>query len=134
MTPAARAIFLAGFEEAVRLGHRHLGCEHLLLALAESGHPVAAALRAHGLVPDLVRDQLAQVAADELFGDLDASSLTAIGIDFDAVRERAGELRAGGAEPGGAVGAGRARPRPGRAADGDRGNRGAARGVGSGMA
>jgi len=59
MTSAARAIFHRGFEHAVRLGHRHLGCEHLLLALVESDHLAAAVLRAHGLRPDRVEERLA---------------------------------------------------------------------------
>jgi hypothetical protein len=89
MTPGVQAIFHRGFEHAVRLGHRHLGCEHLLLAVVEADHPVAIGLRAHGLRPDSVTGQILRVDGDGLFGDLDADSLTAIGIDLDAVRERA---------------------------------------------
>ena len=88
MTPGARAVFRGGFEHAVRLGHRHLGAEHLLLALVAGDHPVAAVLRAHGLRPDLVEHQLVRLEGG-IFGGLDDSSLSAIGIDLDAVRERA---------------------------------------------
>ena len=88
MTPGARAVFRGGFEHAVRLGHRHLGSEHLLLALVAGDHPTAAVLRAHGLRPDRVEQQLVRLEGG-IFGDLDDSSLSAIGIDLDAVRERA---------------------------------------------
>jgi Clp amino terminal domain, pathogenicity island component len=89
MTPGARAVFRGGFEHAVRLGHRHLGTEHLLLALVEGDHPAAALLRAHGLRPDRVEEQLVRLGGGGIFGGLDESSLSAIGIDLDAVRERA---------------------------------------------
>jgi hypothetical protein len=88
MTPGARAVFRSGFEHGVRLGHRHLGCEHLLLALVAGDHPAAAVLRAHGLRPDLVEEQLIRLEGG-IFCGLDDSSLSAIGIDLDAVRERA---------------------------------------------
>ncbi|HEY5393774.1 MAG TPA: Clp protease N-terminal domain-containing protein [Trebonia sp.] len=89
MTPAVAAIFRGGFAHAVRLGHRHLGCEHLLLALVESDHEVAAALRVHGLPPERVLEQVLRLAGDAIFGGLDEDSLTAIGIDLGTVRERA---------------------------------------------
>jgi hypothetical protein len=89
MTPEARAVFRAGYAHAVRLGHRQLGCEHLLLALAAADHPAAAVLRAHGLRPDLVEEELTRLEGGGIFGGLDESSLAAIGIDLDAVRERA---------------------------------------------
>jgi hypothetical protein len=114
MTPAVAAVFRGGFEHAVRFGHRHLGCEHLLLALVESDHEVAASLRAYGLRPDLVKEQVLRLAGDGLFGGLDEDSLTAIGIDLDAVRERA--LASFGAEAlsraSVAIGADRAGRRP----------------------
>ena len=89
MTPGARAIFRGGFEHAVRLGHRHLGCEHLLLALVGGDHQAAAVLRAHGLRPEQVEEQLVRLGGGGIFGGLDESSLLAIGIDLEAVRERA---------------------------------------------
>ena len=88
MTPGARSVFRGGFEHAVRLGHRHLGSEHLLLALVERDHPAAAVLRAHGLRPDRVEEQLVRIGGG-IFGGLDESSLSAIGIDLEAVRQRA---------------------------------------------
>ncbi|HTW05557.1 MAG TPA: Clp protease N-terminal domain-containing protein [Streptosporangiaceae bacterium] len=89
MTSAARAVFRGGFAHAIRLGHRQLGCEHLLLALVAGDHPTGAVLRAHGLRPDRVEEQLVRLGGGGIFGGLDESSLAAIGIDLDAVRERA---------------------------------------------
>ena len=89
MTTDARAVFRGGFAHAIRLGHRHLGCEHLLLALTEADHEVAAVLRAHGLRPERVEGQLVRLGGGGIFGGLDESSLSAIGIDLDAVRDRA---------------------------------------------
>jgi hypothetical protein len=89
MTPGARAVFRGGFGHAVRLGHRHLGTEHLLLALVAGDHPAAAVLRAYGLRPDRVEEQLVRITGDGIFGGLDESSLSAIGIDLEAVRQRA---------------------------------------------
>jgi Clp amino terminal domain, pathogenicity island component len=89
MTPGARAVFRGGFEHAVRLGHRHLGTEHLLLALVGGDHPAAVVLRAHGLRPDRVEEQLVRLGGGGIFSGLDESSLSAIGIDLEAVRERA---------------------------------------------
>jgi hypothetical protein len=89
MTPAVHAIFRGGFERAVELGHRHLGCEHLLLALVESDQPAASVLRARGLHPAAVREHLVRLAGSAVFDDLDADALTAVGIDLDAIRERA---------------------------------------------
>ena len=89
MTPGARAVFRGGFEHAVRLGHRHLGTEHLLLALVGGDHPAAAVLRAHGLRPDRVEDQLVRLGGGGIFSGLDESSLSSIGIDLEVVRQRA---------------------------------------------
>jgi len=155
MTPAALAVFRGGFENAIRLGHRHLGCEHLLLALVTGDHPAAVVLRAHGLRPDRVEEQVARLGGGGIFGGLDESSLSAIGIDLGAVRQRAlasfgpealaragraGRCAAVGRRPAlghrrrGAGGAGRPRRAPVRAAGGGCGNRGAGRGVRSVMA
>jgi Clp amino terminal domain, pathogenicity island component len=117
MTPGARAVFRGGFEHAVRLGHRHLGSEHLLRALVEGDHPAGAVLRAHGLRPDRIEEQLVRLGGGGIFGGLDESSLSAIGIDLEVVRQRA--LASFGPEAlaraGSAVGADRAGRRAGAA-------------------
>jgi Clp amino terminal domain, pathogenicity island component len=55
-----KALKLAG-EEADRLGHRHVGTEHVLIALVRvEGSLAAKLLRKRGLKPEAVREQLAK--------------------------------------------------------------------------
>jgi ClpA/ClpB-like protein len=88
LTEEARAIPIGGFEHARRLGLPYVGCEHWLIALAGADHPAAAALRAHGVTPERVEEQVVRLAGGGLFGNLDAEALAAVGIDVDAVRDR----------------------------------------------
>ena len=44
-TPDARAVVVGGQEHARQLGHRWIGCEHLLLALASTDGATGQALR-----------------------------------------------------------------------------------------
>lgn len=86
MTPEARAVAMRAYEHALQLGHRDLGGEHFLLALASSGEPAGAVLREHGVTPERVEEQVVRLAGDSLFGDLDRDALAAIGVNVDAVR------------------------------------------------
>ena len=74
------------------LGHRYIGCEHLLLAAASTGEPAAAALREHGVTPQAVEAEIVRLVglgqAASLFSALDREALASIGIDLDAVRAR----------------------------------------------
>jgi Clp amino terminal domain, pathogenicity island component len=55
-----KALNLAG-EEADRVGHRHVGTEHLLVALFRvEGSLAARLLRKRGLKPEAIREQLAK--------------------------------------------------------------------------
>ncbi|MEV7121939.1 Clp protease N-terminal domain-containing protein [Kitasatospora griseola] len=85
-TEARRTVTLAG-DEAQRLGHRHLGTEHLLLGLlAQPQDPAARLLGGFGL--DLDAGRLAVARA--LGGpdpERDGAALATIGIDLAAVRE-----------------------------------------------
>jgi ATP-dependent Clp protease ATP-binding subunit ClpA len=92
LDPDARAVAMRAYDHAIRLGHRYLGGEHFLLALAEADTPASAVLRAQGLTPERVEAQLTRLAAGGLFGDLDRDALAAAGIDVDAVRARAEAL------------------------------------------
>ncbi|MCW2907241.1 MAG: hypothetical protein JWL68_2030, partial [Actinomycetia bacterium] len=44
-TGEARAVVVGAQQHARRLGHRYVGCEHLLLALATTSQPAGAVLR-----------------------------------------------------------------------------------------
>ena len=91
-TQEARDLVALAGEHARRLGHRYIGGEHLLLAAVTAGQPASAVLRAHGVTPDLVEEEIVRRvglgAGAGLFGGLDKDALATIGIDVDAVRAR----------------------------------------------
>jgi hypothetical protein len=86
-SPEAVAVLATALAHAHRLGHRQLGTEHLLLAVASADHPTGAILRDHGVTPERVEQEIRA----GLFGGLDRDALAAIGIDLDTVRARAEE-------------------------------------------
>ena len=88
MTRDARTVAMCAYEHAIRLGHRYLGGEHFLLALASADQPAGAVLRDQGVTPERVEQAIARLAGGALFGGLDRDALAAIGIDVDAVRTR----------------------------------------------
>jgi ATP-dependent Clp protease ATP-binding subunit ClpA len=85
-TSDARQAVVLAQEEARRMGHDHIGCEHLLLGLLATGSgPAADALSAFGLQAPRLRGLVAGEAG--LGSDpLDADALASLGIDLDAVR------------------------------------------------
>jgi ATP-dependent Clp protease ATP-binding subunit ClpA len=91
-TGDARTAVVQAQAHARRLGHRYIGCEHLLLAAASTGEPAAAALREHGVTPEAVETQIIRLVglgqAASLFSALDREALASIGIDLEAVRAR----------------------------------------------
>ena len=91
-TGDARTAVVQAQAHARRLGHRYIGCEHLLLAAASTGEPAAAALREHGVTPQAVEAEIVRLVglgqAASLFSALDREALACIGIDLDAVRAR----------------------------------------------
>jgi hypothetical protein len=91
-TDTARHLVVQAQEEARRLGHGYIGCEHLLLAAAAAGEPAGAVLRDHAVTPEHVEAEILRmigrgVSADPLAG-LDREALASIGIDLDVVRAR----------------------------------------------
>jgi ATP-dependent Clp protease ATP-binding subunit ClpA len=94
-TDGARQVVVRAQEEARRLGHNYIGCEHLLLAAAASSEPAGAVLRDQGVTPERVAAEILRTigsgpaagSADPLRG-LDREALAAIGIDLDVVRAR----------------------------------------------
>ncbi|HKS44974.1 MAG TPA: Clp protease N-terminal domain-containing protein [Amycolatopsis sp.] len=91
-TPDARTVVVHAQEHARRLGHRYVGCEHLLLAVVSTSRPASAVLREQGMTPDHVEEEIVRRVGlgggAGLFSDLDREALSAIGIDLDAVRAR----------------------------------------------
>jgi len=91
-TADARTVVIHAQQHARRLGHRYVGCEHLLLALAATETPAAGVLREHGVMPERIEEEVVRRAglgaAAALLADLDRDALASIGIDLDAVRAR----------------------------------------------
>jgi len=89
---AARHVVVQAQKDARRLGHHHIGCEHLLLAAAAAGDPAGEVLRDHGVTPERVEVEIlrtigrGQMAGP--LGGLDREALAFIGIDLDVVRAR----------------------------------------------
>jgi ATP-dependent Clp protease ATP-binding subunit ClpA len=76
-------------EEAGRLHHGFIGCEHLLLALsATEGSQAAQALAALGLSTQALRERVTALI-DGTDPALDADALASLGIDLDTVRQAA---------------------------------------------
>ena len=91
-TDSARQVVVLAQSEARQLGHRFIGCEHLLLALVATDEPAAAVLREHDLTPERTRAEVLRLLgpgrAVGLLGGLDREALASIGIDLDVVRSR----------------------------------------------
>jgi hypothetical protein len=88
----ARTVVTHAAEHARRLGHRYVGGEHILLAVVFAGQPASEVMRAQGVTPDLVEEEIVRRAGlgagAGLFAGLDRDALATIGIDLDAVRAR----------------------------------------------
>jgi ATP-dependent Clp protease ATP-binding subunit ClpA len=91
-TPDARTVVAHAQDHARRLGHHHIGGEHLLLALVLTEQPASSVLREHGLTPQRVEEEIVRQvglgAGSLLFGTLNRDALASIGIDLDTVRAR----------------------------------------------
>jgi ATP-dependent Clp protease ATP-binding subunit ClpA len=78
-------------EECRDLRHRHIGTEHLLLALLkEDGGIASGVLRGAGVRRDRVRADVDRLLGrpQKILTDADADALRTIGIDLDAVLAR----------------------------------------------
>jgi hypothetical protein len=91
-TDTARHLVVQAQEDARRLGHYYIGCEHLLLAAAATDEPASTVLRDHGVTPECVEAEILRAAgrgqAADPLGGLDRQALAFIGIDLDVVRAR----------------------------------------------
>ncbi|HEX9039987.1 MAG TPA: Clp protease N-terminal domain-containing protein [Trebonia sp.] len=87
-------VILCAQEQARRLGHDFIGCEHLLYGLASGDGGVGAVLRERNVTPERVEAEFVRLigpentAAGSRFDTLDRDALTSIGIDLDTVRNR----------------------------------------------
>lgn len=91
-TPAARELLRDAELRARSLGHRWVGCEHLLLALAAHDGPVGEVIRGHGVTVPQIEKILAggsgaRGCREGLFDSLDRDALASVGIDLDVVRD-----------------------------------------------
>src|SRR6266480_2558504 len=91
-TGTARHVVVQAQEDARRLGHNYIGCEHLLLAAAAAAEPASSVLRDQGVTPERVEAAILRTigrgqTADPL-GGIDRQALAFIGIDLDVVRAR----------------------------------------------
>src|SRR5215217_8085222 len=87
-TQGARKATVDAQVAARRLGHGHVGTEHLLLGLLETDGVAARVLAGLGVTAVAVeREVLAEVGRGPL-GEADAKALGAIGIDLEEVRRR----------------------------------------------
>jgi ATP-dependent Clp protease ATP-binding subunit ClpC len=58
-----------GAEESERLGHKEINTGHLLLGLLRAGGPEVACLKAHGIEPEKVREEVARSPAEPTRGE-----------------------------------------------------------------
>ena len=91
-TDAARRVVVQAQEDARRLGHNYIGCEHLLLAAAAAAEPASTVLRDQGVTPERIEAEILRASGPGQTagpaGGLDAEALASIGIDLDVVRAR----------------------------------------------
>ena len=91
-TTDARTVVSDAQQHARRMGHRYIGCEHLLLAVVGMEQPAAKVMRETGVTPPYVEQQIVRLiglgTGTDMFADLDREALAAIGIDLDVVRAR----------------------------------------------
>jgi ATP-dependent Clp protease ATP-binding subunit ClpA len=98
----ARGAVVRAQEQARRLGQAFIGCEHLLFGIAGAEDAAGRVLRAQGVTPERVAEQVAYLISQSRTTapnpvELDGGALSAIGIDLDAVRGRVEEAFGPGA-------------------------------------
>ena len=61
-TGTARHVVVQAQQDARRLGHNYIGCEHLLLAAAAAAEPAGAVLRGQGVTPERIEAEILRAA------------------------------------------------------------------------
>jgi hypothetical protein len=88
----ARHVVVQAQENARRLGHSYIGCEHLLLAAAAAAEPAGVVLRDQGVTPERIEAEILRTIGRGQMADpaggLDRQALAFLGIDLDVVRAR----------------------------------------------
>jgi ATP-dependent Clp protease ATP-binding subunit ClpA len=87
-TDPARKVTVDAQLVARRLGHSHIGTEHLLLGLLETDGVAAQVLGGLGITAAAVEREIVTEVGRGPLGTGDAEALGAIGIDLDEVRRR----------------------------------------------
>ncbi len=87
-TDHARAVVVDAQDHARRLGHHHIGSEHLLLAIAGSDADAGELFRARGISPGDVEAAMRRLLDAGPIESLDRDALASIGIDVDLVSDR----------------------------------------------
>ena len=85
-TQDGRQVVVRAQEHARRLGHGWVGCEHILLGVADSETAVGALLREVGAQPEALEEAIAAVIGPGPADGDDKVALAALGIDLDQVR------------------------------------------------
>jgi Clp amino terminal domain, pathogenicity island component len=95
ITGEGRLVVMLAGEQARRLGHGFLGCEHLMYGLASVDSAAGTVLRGRGITPQRYEEEFVNLvgphrsaAGGAVTDPFDREALAAIGIDMDAVRER----------------------------------------------
>ena len=85
-TQDGRQVVVRAQEHARRLGHGWVGCEHILLGVADSETSVGALLREVGAHSQALDEAIAAVIGPGPADGDDKVALAALGIDLDQVR------------------------------------------------
>jgi hypothetical protein len=82
-----RELVILAQDQARRLGHPGIGCEHLLFAAATVNSAAAGVLREHGLTPSRIESAIpdALAGATDIFDAVDGEALATIGIDLTEI-------------------------------------------------
>ena len=85
-TKSARYTVIEAQTEARRLGHDHVGTEHVLLALTSSEGDVAEVLNEAGITHASIESAIATSTVTDDLGEDDAEALESLGIDLEEVK------------------------------------------------
>ncbi len=88
-TAEARHLLVQAQEHAVRRGHGWIGCEHLLLAVADTQSPAGSLLREAGASPEALKEAAGAVLGSNGIDGDDTLLLATLGIDVEAVTRAA---------------------------------------------